>query len=328
MEELMKGLKFAAALASLVMMTGVATAQDWPTRPVTFVVPFAAGGITDSIARKMAVVMTEKLGQTFVVENRPGAGGIVGTESVANAKPDGYTIIYSSGGPMSILPQLQKGKLSYDPIKAFIHVRGVSASSQMIVASSNTPYNNVTELAEYAKANPGKVTFGSPGIGTAQHLVGELLKSAAGIDMLHIPYKTGTAQMVDLMSGVIDVSFDYASVVKQYVDGGKMKVIGTTSPERVSTYPDAQTVVEAGFPGGVNIASSWVSTPAGVDQAIIDKLSQVVEETMKDPSILEAFKVAGLNSIGDKGPDVMTQFVIDENAKYDRVIQAAGVTAQ
>lgn len=324
----MKGLKLFFALVSLALTTGLAKAEDWPTRPVTFVVPFAAGGITDTVARRMATVMTEKLGQPVVVENRPGAGGIVGTESVANAKADGYTIIYSSGGPMSILPQLQKGKLSYDPIKAFIHIRGVSSSSQMIVANPATPYNNITELVEYAKANPGKVTFGSPGIGTAQHLVGELLKSAAGIDMLHIPYKAGSAQMTDLMAGVIDLSFDYVSVVKPYVDSGKMKVIGTTAPERNVAYPDAQTVVEAGFPGGVNVASSWVSAPAGTDQAIVDKLSAVVEETMKDPGIVEFFKTTGLTIIGEKGPDVMTQFVIDENTKYGKVIEEAKIVAQ
>lgn len=324
----MKGLKLFFALVSLALTTGLARAEDWPTRPVTFVVPFAAGGITDTGARRMATVMTEKLGQPVVVENRPGAGGIVGTESVANAKADGYTIIYSSGGPMSILPQLQKGKLSYDPIKAFVHIRGVSSSSQMIVANPATPYNNITELVEYAKANPGKVTFGSPGIGTAQHLVGELLKSAAGIDMLHIPYKAGSAQMTDLMAGVIDLSFDYVSVVKPYVDSGKMKVIGTTAPERNVAYPDAQTVVEAGFPGGVNVASSWVSAPAGIDQAIVDKLSAVVEETMKDPGIVEFFKTTGLTIIGEKGPDVMTQFVIDENTKYGKVIEEAKIVAQ
>ncbi|MCR5856852.1 tripartite tricarboxylate transporter substrate binding protein [Mesorhizobium sp. J428] len=324
----MKGLKLFFALVSLALTTSLAKAEDWPTRPVTFVVPFAAGGITDTVARRMATVMTEKLGQPVVVENRPGAGGIVGTESVANAKPDGYTIIYSSGGPMSILPQLQKGKLSYDPIKAFIHIRGVSSSSQMIVANPATPYGNISELVEYAKANPGKVTFGSPGIGTAQHLVGELLKSAAGIDMLHIPYKAGSAQMTDLMAGVIDLSFDYVSVVKPYVDSGKMKVIGTTAPERNVAYPDAQTVVEAGFPGGVNVASSWVSAPAGIDQAIVDKLSSVVEETMKDPGIVEFFKTTGLTIIGEKGPDVMTQFVIDENTKYGKVIEEAKIVAQ
>lgn len=324
----MKGLKLFFALVLLALTTSLAKAEDWPTRPVTFVVPFAAGGITDTVARRMATVMTEKLGQPVVVENRPGAGGIVGTESVANAKPDGYTIIYSSGGPMSILPQLQKGKLSYDPIKAFIHIRGVSSSSQMIVANPATPYGDISELVEYAKANPGKVTFGSPGIGTAQHLVGELLKSAAGIDMLHIPYKAGSAQMTDLMAGVIDLSFDYVSVVKPYVDSGKMKVIGTTAPERNVAYPDAQTVVEAGFPGGVNVASSWVSAPAGIDQAIVDKLSSVVEETMKDPGIVEFFKTTGLTIIGEKGPDVMTQFVIDENTKYGKVIEEAKIVAQ
>ncbi len=321
----MKRSKMLSLIAALVVMSGAATAQEWPTRPITFIVPFAAGGITDSVARKMATIMSKRLGQPIVVENRPGAGGIVGTESVANARPDGYTIIYASGGPMSILPQLQKGKLSYDPVKAFIHVRGVSSSSQTIVANPKVPYNNIKELVEYAKANPGKVNYGSPGIGTAQHLVAELLEAAAGVDMTHIPYKAGTAQMVDLMSGVIDLSFDYVQVVKQYVDAGKMKVIGTTGPNRLEAFPNAETVMEAGFPNAVNVASSWVSVPAGVNSTIVEKLSKAVEETLQDPSVLETFKATGLTSIGDKGPDVMQQFVIDENTKYAKVIEGANI---
>jgi tripartite-type tricarboxylate transporter receptor subunit TctC len=322
---MMKRSKMLSLIAALVVMSGAATAQEWPTRPITFIVPFAAGGITDSVARKMATIMSKRLGQPIVVENRPGAGGIVGTESVANARPDGYTIIYASGGPMSILPQLQKGKLSYDPVKAFIHVRGVSSSSQTIVANPKVPYNNIKELVEYAKANPGKVNYGSPGIGTAQHLVAELLEAAAGVDMTHIPYKAGTAQMVDLMSGVIDLSFDYVQVVKQYVDAGKMKVIGTTGPNRLEAFPNAETVMEAGFPNAVNVASSWVSVPAGVNSTIVEKLSKAVEETLQDPSVLETFKATGLTSIGDKGPDVMQQFVIDENTKYAKVIEGANI---
>ncbi|MBD0415550.1 tripartite tricarboxylate transporter substrate binding protein [Tianweitania sp. Rool2] len=314
-----------AAVVAATFGVGMARAEDWPTRPVTWVVPFAAGGVTDTTARKIAVVLADKLGQSVIVENKPGAGGIVGTEGVAVAKPDGYTVLYASGGPMAILPNLKKGKLSYDPVKDFAHVQGITSSSQLIVASPNAPFNTLPELIAYAKANPGKVNFGSPGIGTAQHFAGELLAAAADIEMTHIPYKAGTSQMVDLMSGVIDLSFDYTSVIKPYSDAGKMKVIGATGPERLPSFPDAMTVVEAGLPDAVNVGWTSVALPAGTPQEIVDKLSGALQASMADPSVVEYFAINAQTPITDKGPKDMTQFVVEENEKFARIVTAAGL---
>ena len=325
----MKRRLFLAAAVALGGMVGQASAQtDWPSRAVTWVVPFGAGGVTDATSRKIAAILSEKLGQPVVVENRPGAGGVVGTESVANGSKDGYTVLYASSGPFSILPHLQKGKLSFDPIADFEQVRGVSASGQVLVAHPGTPYNSIVELVEYAKANPGAINYGSPGIGTAQLVAGELLDAAAGVELTQIPYRAGTNQMVDLMSGVLDLSFEYASVVKPYVDDDKMKVIGTTAPERVSAYPEAQTVVEAGLADAVNLGWTSVALPAGVAPEIKEKLSQALAETLNDPEMLAFFETNGQSPLSDLGPEEMTTFLGDASARFEAVITAGNITSE
>jgi tripartite-type tricarboxylate transporter receptor subunit TctC len=325
----MKRRVFLAAMLAMGGLGSQAHAQeDWPTRAITWVVPFAAGGVTDTTSRRIAAILSEKLGQPVVVENKPGAGGIVGTESVANAKNDGYTVLYASSGPFSILPHLQKGKLSFDPIADFEQVRGVSASGQMLVVRPDARYNSIEELVAYAKANPGTINYGSPGIGTAQHLAGELLQAAAGIEMVHVPYKAGTSQMVDLMSGVLDLSFEYTPAVKPYVDEGKMKVIGTTAPERLPSYPDARTVVEAGYPDAVNVGWTSVALPKGVAPEIKEKLSKALDDTLKDPIMQKHFEANAQTPMNDLGPEEMTKYLIEANARFEKVITGAGIASQ
>jgi tripartite-type tricarboxylate transporter receptor subunit TctC len=325
----MKRRVFLAAMLAMGGLGSQAHAQeDWPTRAITWVVPFAAGGVTDTTSRRIAAILSEKLGQPVVVENKPGAGGIVGTESVANAKNDGYTVLYASSGPFSILPHLQKGKLSFDPIADFEQVRGVSASGQMLVVRPDAPYNSIEELVAYAKANPGTINYGSPGIGTAQHLAGELLQAAAGIEMVHVPYKAGTSQMVDLMSGVLDLSFEYTPAVKPYVDEGKMKVIGTTAPERLPSYPDARTVVEAGYPDAVNVGWTSVALPKGVAPEIKEKLSKALDDTLKDPIMQKHFEANAQTPMNDLGPEEMSKYLNEANTRFEKVITGAGIASQ
>lgn len=191
------------AATTLVLQAGNAAAQtaaeSWPNRAITWVVPFGAGGVTDLVSRKIAELLRTRLGQPVVVENRPGAGGTIGTEFVARAQPDGYTVLYASGGPMTIQPNLGMAKLNYDPLKSYVHIRGVSSANQILVATAAAPYSTLAEFVAYAKANPGKVNFGSPGPGTAQHLAGEMFQAAAGIKLTHVPYKSGSSQMTDMV---------------------------------------------------------------------------------------------------------------------------------
>lgn len=302
------------ALGLVLAATSVARA-DYPERPITWIVPFAAGGITDISSRKLAEVLAEDLGQPVIVTNKPGAGGLVGTKEAQGAAPDGYTVLYGSSGPFGIIPALQPEKLSYDPLKDFDFIRGVTASPQMIVTHANAPFNSIAELVAWGKENPGKLNFGSPGNGTAQHLAGELFQAAAGIEMMHIPYKAGPSQMVDLAAGVLDLSFEYSSVVKPYVEEGKMKIIGQTGRERIATFADVPTVVEAGYPEATNMGWTFLGAPAGLPQEVRARLETAMSVVMADPRIVEMAQSAGqiiLPQVGAEG----TAFIEAEIAKF------------
>jgi tripartite-type tricarboxylate transporter receptor subunit TctC len=316
----------------LVFQTSAATAQTaaetWPNRAITWVVPFGAGGVTDLVSRKIAELLRTRLGQPAVVENRPGAGGTIGTEFVARAQPDGYTVLYASGGPMTIQPNLGMTKPNYDPLKSFVHVRGVSSSNQILVATAAAPYNTLAEFVAYAKASPGKINFGSPGPGTAQHLAGEMFQAAAGITLTHVPYKSGSSQMTDMMSGILDVSFDYLSVLRPLIDTGKVKVLGTTGAARLAALPDAPTVLEAGYPDAVSVGSTWVAVPAGTDPKIVSKLSEALSSVLADPGLVADLVTNGQVSIADKGPAEMVPFIVKETASYKRVIDSAGIAVR
>ena len=316
----------------LVFQTSAATAQTaaetWPNRAITWVVPFGAGGVTDLVSRKIAELLRTRLGQPVVVENRPGAGGTIGTEFVARAQPDGYTVLYASGGPMTIQPNLGMTKPNYDPLKSFVHVRGVSSSNQILVATAAAPYNTLAEFVAYAKASPGKINFGSPGPGTAQHLAGEMFQAAAGITLTHVPYKSGSSQMTDMMSGILDVSFDYLSVLRPLIDTGKVKVLGTTGAARLAALPDAPTVLEAGYPDAVSVGSTWVAVPAGTDPKIVSKLSEALSSVLADPGLVADLVTNGQVSIADKGPAEMVPFIVKETASYKRVIDSAGIAVR
>ncbi|WP_047143493.1 tripartite tricarboxylate transporter substrate binding protein [Aquamicrobium sp. LC103] len=305
-------------LAAFCFVTG-AFAGDYPEREIRWVVPFGAGSVTDLTARKLAEVLGQKLNQPVIIENKPGAGGVVGTKEVAIAKADGYTILYGSSGPLGILPALDPSKLSYDPVDGFDHIQGITRSSQIIVARPDAPFNTISELVEYAKENPGKLNFGSPGVGTAQHLAGEVLKSATGTDIVHVPYTTGTNQMVDLAAGVIDLSFEYAAVVKPYVEDGKMKVLGTTSTERAPAFPDAQTVVEAGHPNAVNFGWTIASLPKGAPDEVKAKLEKAFQETLHDEGIQAFFAADSREALSDVNLSNAQEFVRSEIDKFSKV---------
>lgn len=320
------------AATALVLQTGGAAAQtaaeSWPNRAITWIVPFGAGGVTDLVSRKIAELLRTRLGQPVVVENRPGAGGTIGTEFVARAQPDGYTVLYASGGPMTIQPSLGLTRLNYDPLKSYVHVRGVSSSNQILVATASAPYSTLAEFVAYAKANPGKVNFGSPGPGTAQHLAGEIFQTASGIKLTHVPYKSGSNQMTDMMSGVLDVSFDYLTVLRPLIDTGKVKVLGTTGMARMAGLPDAPTVLEAGYPDAVSVGSTWVAVPAGTDPRIVGKLSDALAAVLADGGLAADLAANGQVSIAEKGPAEMVPFIVEETARYKRVIESAGIAAQ
>jgi len=319
----------ATLLASLLgcSLASPVLAQKYPDRPLTWIVPFGPGTVTDNSARVMAKVLGEKIGQPVLVENKPGAGGIVGTEFVMNAKPDGYTFLFGSSGPMATYASLYK-KLSYSTLKSFTPVHAMSASPLIMVVNAAGPFKSVKDFVDYGKANPEKLNFGTSGTGTSQHLTGELLQMAAGFKMTHVPYKAGASQMADLLSGNIQAMFEYSSVVKPQIEAGKLRPLGITSAERMKNMPDLPTFAEQGLPDVQISAWSVVMLPANAPQEVVDRLADAFAETMKDPTIVAYFDSTDSVSLAHIGPKQMPAFIESETAKFSTLVQKSGATAE
>lgn len=321
-------------LATSIAMTAVALclgaapalAQKYPDRPITWVVPFGPGTVTDNSARIVAKALGEKLGQNVLVENKPGAAGIVGTEYVMNAKPDGYTFLYGSSGPMATYTSLYK-KLSYSPLKSFVPVHAMSSSPLVMVVNTESPFKTLKDFIAYAKANPDKINFGTSGAGTSQHLTGELLQMAAGFKMTHIPYKAGGAQMVDLLGGNIQVMFDYPSVVKPHIEAGKLRPLGITSAQRLKNLPNVPTMVEQGLPDVQISAWSAIMLPANTPADIVEKLGSAFKEALKDPAVIAYFDSTDSIAYNDIGPKELPAFIESETAKFKTLVEKSGASA-
>jgi tripartite-type tricarboxylate transporter receptor subunit TctC len=314
-----------ALLSSL--LVSAAAAQDFPNRPVTWVVPYTPGGVTDTGARVVAKAFSETLGQQVIIENRGGAGGIVGTEYVAQSKPDGYTVLYGSSGPMATNPYLYK-RVTYNPMTSFSLIHTMSESPLIMVVNTNSPYKTVKEFVDYAKKNPGKINMGSAGAGTTTHLVGELLQKEADIKLTHIPYKGSSPEMVDLLAGVLNVSFDYSVVVKPLIEAGKLRPLAVTSAERMKNFPDVPTLKEAGYPGAVLSGWSTLVAAANTPQPIVDKLAKAFGEALKKPEVIAYFESNGSSVMPPLTGDKLMKFMVDENAKFKSLVEKSGATAE
>ena len=303
-----------------------ASAEEFPTRPITWVVPFAPGGITDTTSRIVAEEMARSLGQSVVIDNRGGAGGTVGTEQVARAKPDGYTMIYGTQGTMAANVTLRK-ELSYDPLKSFLPVHLVGESPNLFVAFEGAPYNSVPEFIAYAKANPGKVTFSSSGVGTATHLVAELFKTVTGIEMLHVPYKGSAPALNDLIAGRLDVMFDYPVSVGPHVEAGKLKVLATTAPDRLRAFPKAPTMAELGLKEMTTQSWSSIMVPAGTPAAIVDKLAAAAHAALASERVRSHFEKVGTRPMTLQKAE-MIPFIESEIKRWGDVIERAKLEKQ
>ena len=323
-------MKLATSIAMTAIALGLgaspALAQKYPERPITWVIPFGPGTVTDNSARVIAKALGEKIGQTVLVENKPGAAGIVGTEFVMNAKPDGYTFLYASSGPMAINPSLYK-KLSYSPLKSFTPVSGMSGSPLVMVVNSASRFKTAKEFVDYAKANPDKVNFGSSGAGTTQHLTGELLQMAAGFKMTHIPYKAGGAQMTDLLAGNIDVIFDYPSVVKPHIDAGKLRPLGITSAQRLKNLSNIPTFAEQGLSDVQMTAWSAIMLPANAPADVVEKLGSAFKAALEDPAVVAYFDSNDSISMANIGAKELPAFIQSETAKFKTLVEKSGASA-
>ncbi|MEW6257290.1 MAG: tripartite tricarboxylate transporter substrate binding protein [Pseudomonadota bacterium] len=316
-------LKFlGAALMGVALSTG-AFAAGYPDRPVTVVVPFPAGGASDSTARLLTPKMSEVLGQPVVVDNKPGANGGTGATHVAKAAPDGYTLLVGSIGVFSINPALYPN-LSYSPQKDMDLLSQIVRTPNVLVASPNFPANTVQELVDYMKKNPNKVTFASSGIGSSDHLTAALFWQKTGTQGLHVPYKGGGPAINDLMGGHADVSFQNLGSVANQIRSGKLKLLAVTAADRTSLFPDTPTMAQAGVPLEVY---SWqaAAAPKGLPADVKAKIETALMAAMKDPEVIKKFNDLGFEVVASS-PAAFTAFQAKEEAMWKKVIQDGNIT--
>ena len=306
---------------SALAICGAIHAQDYPTRPVRVLVPYTPGGITDLVTRITALELAKSLGQTFVVDNRPGANSILAVDMVSKATPDGYTL--GTVIAAHAANQTLYAKLPYDSVKSFEHVSLLATSPLIVCATNSLAATSVKELVELAKAKPGQLTFASSGIGAAAHLTTELLMATTGIKMLHVPYKGTAPALQDLIGGPINIKLDTPSSMMPHVRAGKIKALGMTSEKRVAVAPDMPTLIE----GGVQVVGgTWVAllAPAGTPKAIVDKLSREAGTAMRRTEIKDRFVQLGIEPVGSTSAE-LTAFLKNEVAKWAKVIKDANV---
>lgn len=321
MKSFLRLVLFAIAFTSLGLAAN-ALAQGYPNKPVRLIVPFAAGGTGDVLGRLLAAKMSESLGQQVVVEFKPGAGTTLATDFVAKAPPDGYTILLSASTTMSINASLY-AKLPYDTLKDLAPVSLLASIPNMLVANHSLPANTVPELIALAKSSPGKFNYASPGSGTTPHLAGELFKTAAGINLVHVPYKGAGPAIIDVLGGHVPMLFDNIPSVQPQVNSGKMKAIGVTSAKRSPAMPNVPTFAEAGLAGFE--ANSWwaILAPAGTPKDIITRLNAEVVKALGDAGLRERF--LGLGADPAPGtPEECAAHIKAEVGKWAAIVKASG----
>ena len=308
-----------AAIAGLA--PGAVSAQDWPAKPVRIVVPFAAGGTTDITARVIAEQLTQGLKQSFIVENKGGAGGNIGATEVARAAPDGYTFLMGTPGTQAINQFLYQ-KMPYDTAKDFAPVSFVVRVPNVLVVHPGVGVKTIAELIAKARARPGGMSYGTPGNGSTGHLSTELFKSRAGIFVTHIPYRGSGPMLLDLMAGQIEMAIDNLPSAMPHIRSGKLIALGVTSAQRNSQLPNVPTIASA-LPGYV--AESWfvLVAPAGTPPAIVSRLSGEVDRILRKPEVIERFKGLGAEPVGGT-PDQLAQFIVAETRKWQQVVKASG----
>ena len=301
-----------------------ALAQAYPTKPVTIIVPFAAGGTTDILARIIGQALTAELGQSVVVDNRAGAGGNIGGQAAAKATPDGHTLFMGTVGTHAINASLYK-KMPFDPVKDFAPLTRVANVPNLLVANPAQPYKSVKDLIAYAKANPGKVNFGSSGNGSSIHLSGELFKSLAKVDMQHVPYKGSAPAVTDLLGNQIGIMFDNMPSAIPHVRSGKLVPLAVTTAKRSPELPNVPTIAEAGVPGYE--ATSWFGmfAPEGTPAPVLAKLNAAIVKVLAQPDVKKKINEQGAE-VYSETPEQFAAFIQAESVKWGKVVKESGAS--
>jgi tripartite-type tricarboxylate transporter receptor subunit TctC len=314
-----------AILAALVVTAGLpAVAQTYPERPIRLIVPFPAGGPMDVMARLVGQQMTQRLGQTVVVENRGGAGGAIGSKAVVLAEPDGYTLLWGSSGTLAVLPALNR-KLDYDS-RAFVPIALVALLPQVFVVPPDVPAKTVREFIDHAKRNPGKLNFGAS-LGTPPHLLGALFKTVAGIDIVYIPYKGSASSLTDMLGGQTQMTFDALTTLYPVIQEGKLRPLAVTSARRWPLLPNVPTMIESGFPDFPQNAWAGVLAPPGTPAIIVQRLNGVINDGLHAPEA--DANLARLSALAQPGsPQDFAAFIAEQSPKWAEMVELSGATIE
>ncbi len=310
-------------LAAAIFSSG-AVAQSYPAKPIRLIVPYAPGGGVDIIARATAQELTKRVGQQIIVDNRTGAGGNVGSEIVAKSPPDGYTLLMAS--PANTINPSLYAKMPYDPMRELIAIALIASVPAVLIANRSLPVQNVKQLVALAKAKPGALTYGSGGSGTTEHLAGEMFKSFAGIDMLHVPYKGGAQVLTDVIGGQIAMMFVNQVFALPHVQGGKVKALAVAGSARSPSLPDVPTFVESGYKDFV--VSVWwgVMGPAGIPKEIVNQLNREIVASLSSPEMKERLQTMSAQPIGGT-PEQFAAFFAAETKRWAPIVKASGAKA-
>lgn len=314
------------AIAAVALSTTV-SAQGWPSKPIRFIIPYPAGSGPDVAMRPVTERLGKILGQPVTVENFASAGGIVGTQMLAKAAPDGYTFGFGNNITLGVNKTFFD-KLPYNPDNDFEPVGLLFDNPYILVAGPKFRASSVKELIDAAKAEPGKINFGSgTGIGSGSHLVGEMLKSITKIDITHIPYKSGAQALADIVSGRVDIMFDNVNGVQQFIKNGTVKPLAVTSAKRLPELPNVPTMAESGFPGIQAVAWGGVIAPKGIPPDVIQKMNAAIAETLKSPEVVQANAAMSLNPLAST-PENFSRFIVQESNKWSDLVRISGAKAR
>jgi tripartite-type tricarboxylate transporter receptor subunit TctC len=302
-------------------------AQEWPARTVRIVVPFAPGGAVDFMAREVAQGLSMRLGKTFLVDNRPGASGVIGVDAVAKAPADGYTIVLANTGAIAISPHINK-VMPYDALKDLVAVSSVAKVTNVMVVPSSFAAKSITQFIAIAKASPGKINFASSGVGASDQMAAEQFMAMAGIKMTNVPYKGGGPAMIDVLSGNVDVIFSTFPPAIPYIKSGKLRALGVTSATRLEIAPDVPTIAEAGVPGYESDAWYGVFAPAGTPPAIVTTLNAEITAVLQDPALQKRLLEGAAGKTFTSSPKAFAAFVAGESKRWQKIVHATGLVGE
>jgi tripartite-type tricarboxylate transporter receptor subunit TctC len=314
-----------AALGAALLAPAVARAQAWPARPISWIVPFTPGGITDTSSRLVAQPLGALLGQQVLIDNRPGAGGSIGTEAAARATADGYTMLYGTQGTMATNPVLYRN-VRYDALRDFVPVHGLTLTPLLLVANPARPFRDLAALIAHAKARPGEVTYASSGIGTGTHMAAELFQIEAGVELTHVPYQGSAPALNDLVGGRTDIMFDYLVATRAFLEAERLRPLATTGAARLAALPAVPTLAEAGLPGAETSSWSAIMLQAATPAPIVAKLAEGLATVLAEPRVAQTLSGTGSAPLMMSGA-ALRDYVAREVHRWRGIVERSGAKA-